>query len=158
MMEKKKDPKLTATDRALIELLRENARRPVSEMADVLGISRTTIKERMDRLKIAGVIKRYTVDVDLGDTATPLGVRAFFYLRLRRPVCHIVFSFIREWPELAACWSTTGDLDMFVLIEAANQNEMERRRDQLARHAEVAQLTTSMVLKTWAERYGMGAA
>ena len=42
--------------------------------------------------------------------------------------------------------------DVIVLVEAADQSIIEDLRDRLARHPEVASLTTTMVLKTWCER------
>jgi Lrp/AsnC family leucine-responsive transcriptional regulator len=41
---------------------------------------------------------------------------------------------------------------MRILIEAADQSQVEQLRDRLARHPEVASLVTTFVLKTWCER------
>ena len=37
-------------DHRLLTLLRENARRPVSTLADALGVSRGTVQNRIDRM------------------------------------------------------------------------------------------------------------
>ena len=52
---------LDATDRALIALLKENARTPVADLARKVGLSRTTVQSRLERLERSGVIARYTV-------------------------------------------------------------------------------------------------
>jgi DNA-binding Lrp family transcriptional regulator len=41
---------IDATDRALLSLLRENARSPVAELARKLKLSRTTVQSRLARL------------------------------------------------------------------------------------------------------------
>jgi len=144
--------KLTEPDKLILELLREDARRTVSEIASIVGVSRPTVRDRMERMQESGVIRRFTVDIDAERIEAPSGVRAMFDLRLRRNVCAIVYSSVKDWPELVGCWSISGSTDMRILIEAANQAEIERLRDRLARHPDIAQLQTTFVLKTWAER------
>ena len=39
------------TDRALIALLQENARAPVATLARRMGLARTTVQARLDRLE-----------------------------------------------------------------------------------------------------------
>ncbi len=52
-----------ATDRALLALLREDARAPTAELARKLGLSRTTVQSRMERLQRQRVITGYTISV-----------------------------------------------------------------------------------------------
>src|SRR5438034_970484 len=48
-------------DRALIARLRDNARAPVAELARALGLSRTTVQSRIERLERTGTVTGYTV-------------------------------------------------------------------------------------------------
>lgn len=48
-------------DSKLIDILKKDARTPASKIADVLGISRMTVKNRMKRLEDLGIIRQYTV-------------------------------------------------------------------------------------------------
>lgn len=136
----------------IIELLRENARRSLTEIASLVGISRPTVNAHIDRLLTAGIITRFTIDVRMPEELRPSGVRAMFDVRLRRNVCGMVYSSISHWSELVSAWSTTGSVDMKVLVEAADQRMIEELRNRLARHPEVATLVTTMILKTWCER------
>jgi len=144
--------KLKPIDLTLIELLREDSRRTVSEMSTITGASRATVKDRIEKMHEGGVIRRFTIDADLARNENAFGIRAFFHLHLRRPVCSIVYQFVKDWPELAGCWSISGNLDMQILVEAATQDEIERLRDKLAKHPEIQTLVTSLILKTWVER------
>lgn len=143
---------LTATDRQLLSMLRQDSRRSISEMAAVLGVSRTTVKERMDRLYESGVIEKFTIKVADAEPTSPTGIRTFFILRLKRPVCPIIFSFVGGWPEVVGCWSISGDIDMMILVDCPTNEEVERLRDKLARHPEVKTLTTTLILKEWCLR------
>ena len=49
------------TDRAILTLLAENARMPVTALAKRLGLARTTVQARLDRMEGAGVIRGYRV-------------------------------------------------------------------------------------------------
>ena len=143
---------LSATARMILEILRENSRASLSEIAATMNISRTTVSYHLDRLVEQGVIRRFTIDIHPDLDVRPSGIRALFDLQLRRNVCGIVFAFISDWKELVSAWSTSGSTDMRILVEAADQILIESLRDRLARHPEVASLTTTMVLKTWCER------
>lgn len=144
--------KLGPTDRMILQLLRENARRSLTEISQLVGVSRPTVRHHVDRLVREKIIRRFTIEIDQSEDDRPSGVRAIFEVRLRRNVCGKVFASISHWSELVSCWSTSGSIDMRVLVEAADQTMIEDLRDRLARHPEVASLTTTMVLKTWCER------
>lgn len=144
--------RLSPTDKMILELLRENGRRSLTEIAAIVGLSRPTVRHHVDKLVREKVIRRFTVDIDALDDTMPSGLRAMFDVRLRRNVCGKVYSSISNWSELVSCWSTSGSVDMRVLVEAADHSIIEELRDRLARHPEVASLTTTMILKTWCER------
>ena len=144
--------RLSPTDKLILELLRENGRRSLTEIASIVGLSRPTVRHHVDKLVREKVIRRFTVDIDPIDETMPQGLRAMFDVRLRRNVCGKVYASISGWSELVSCWSTSGSTDMRILLEAADHSIIEDLRDRLARHPEVASLTTTMILKTWCER------
>lgn len=53
--------KLDEHDLKLINLLRDNARLSISELAKLLGLSRPTVKARLERLEKEGIIQKYTI-------------------------------------------------------------------------------------------------
>lgn len=55
---------LDDTDRTIIRLLLENARRPYSEIADHVALSPPAVADRIDRLETLGVIEGFTLDLD----------------------------------------------------------------------------------------------
>lgn len=52
------------TDREILQLLLEDARRPYSDIADRVGLSAPAVSDRVDRLRDIGLIERFTVDID----------------------------------------------------------------------------------------------
>lgn len=55
---------LDETDMEILTLLGENARRPFSDIGEVVGLSGPAVSDRVTRLEEAGIINRFTVDVD----------------------------------------------------------------------------------------------
>lgn len=49
----------------LVNILRENARTPYVKIAKLLGVSETAVRKRIKKLEKEGVIRRYTVEIDL---------------------------------------------------------------------------------------------
>lgn len=143
--------RLTDTDRAIIGLLRLDSRRTVSEIAARVGVSRTTVKDRIDLLRERGVIRGFTIDV--AETEVPdTHARGFFQLRLNRPVCKLVHASIATWPELLGFWSLAGELDALVLVAAPTAADIDDLRERLGRHPDVKALTTLVVLREWTNR------
>ncbi|MFW5932649.1 MAG: Lrp/AsnC ligand binding domain-containing protein [Candidatus Hadarchaeota archaeon] len=65
-------------DKMIVKMLREDSRRPFTEIAEELDVTEATIRKRVRALEDRGVIKGYTVEVDpkkLGyETVTLLGL------------------------------------------------------------------------------------
>ncbi len=55
---------LDDTDRTIIQLLLENARRPYSDIADHVELSAPAVADRIQRLESLGVIRSFTLDLD----------------------------------------------------------------------------------------------
>lgn len=137
------------TDERLLALLSQNSRRTVSELADLLGLSRQAVQNRIARLTERGVIRRFTIET--GEVGQPARNRVMFTLKLRQATCSSVFAAIRIWPELLQCWSVTGDDDMIVVAEAVGPDDADRMRASLSRHPDVQEVRTAHVLKSWKE-------
>ncbi len=55
---------LDDTDRELLRLLLDDARRPYSELAEHVGLSPPAVSDRIDRLRELGIIRRFTAEID----------------------------------------------------------------------------------------------
>ena len=70
--------KIDEKDEEILKLLIKNSRMPFTEIADEVGVSESTIRNRINDLEEKGVIEKYTIDVDpskIGyETVTILGM------------------------------------------------------------------------------------
>lgn len=55
---------LDETDRRILRLLLENARRPYSDIAERVDLSAPAVSDRIERLQELGVVRAFTVDLD----------------------------------------------------------------------------------------------
>ncbi len=118
-------------DRKILEIITANARVPFKDVAEVCGVSRAAIHQRVQRLTDAGVITGSGYHVDpktLGySTCTYVGVileRGSMYKR--------VVEELRRIPEVVECHFTTGPYTMLVKLYARdNAHLMELLNNRL---------------------------
>lgn len=118
-------------DRKILEIITTNARVPFKDVAEVCGVSRAAIHQRVQRLTDAGVITGSGYHVDpktLGySTCTYVGVileRGSMYKR--------VVEELRRIPEVVECHFTTGPYTMLVKLYARdNAHLMELLNNRL---------------------------
>ena len=65
---------LDDTDMEILELLLADARRPYSDIAETVGLSAPAVSDRVARLREAGIINRFTVDIDRSQLRTGIPV------------------------------------------------------------------------------------
>ncbi|MEM1373646.1 MAG: Lrp/AsnC family transcriptional regulator [Pseudomonadota bacterium] len=109
---------LDATDRALIALLKRDARASVTELAARADLSRVTVAARLKALKERGIIRRYTVEL-----STPVEeevVQATSLMELDLSKADRVHRALRRMPEVVALNTTNGKWALVVQHETAN--------------------------------------
>lgn len=119
---------IDATDRRLIALLQENARRSVADLGRAINLSRTAVHARLARLERDGPIVGYTAV--LRQPATD-GVAALVSLRLGVRPCSLVLDRIRSWPEITTGYSTAGPVDAVLVVEAPSLTALSDLTDRL---------------------------
>ena len=140
---------LDAIDRQLIALLQDNARLSTVALAKAVGLGRSTVQERLQRLENAGVIAQYTVR--LGSGGDPL--QAWLMLRYADGFsCDDVMPLLVAMPQVRLCHSVAGELDLLVLVQVTTPSELADLREQVAAFKGVDDVTTVPVLRTTLDR------
>lgn len=140
---------LDAIDHRLIALLQDNARLSTVALAKAVGLSRSTVQERLQRLESGGVIAQYTVR--LGAGGEPL--MAWLMLRYADGFsCDDVVPLLAELPAVQLCHSVAGDTDLMVLVHAATPGMLADLRERIAGLKGVDDVTTVPVLRTVLDR------
>ncbi|WP_288942496.1 Lrp/AsnC family transcriptional regulator [uncultured Roseovarius sp.] len=116
------------TDRALIDLLAENARTPVATLARKLNLARTTVQARLERLENSGVIQGYTLRLSDSQRA-PLRATALVSIEPRSAPA--VLARLRSLPDVKTVHTTSGRFDLIVGIEAETTEALDDTLDRI---------------------------
>lgn len=141
---------LDTTDRALIALLRENARASTAELARKLGLSRTTIQSRMERLERQRVIAGYTITVP--DELEASLVRAHVMITQVPKQSAAIEVALRKIPEVRVLHSVSGPFDLIAVVAASSIGELDALIDRIGGLDGVERTTSAIVLSTRIER------
>ena len=142
--------RISPADELLLSLLRENARASTAEIARRLGLSRTTVQNRIARLEQAGVIRGYTVRVD--DELERDRIRAHILITLRPKQMNAVVRALQAMHEVRVLYSISGGHDLIALAVTASVGEMDVLTDRIGAIDGVERTTTSIILSTKFER------
>lgn len=119
---------LDETDQALLQALQANARQPVADLARQLGLARTTVVARIERLERTGVIVGYTAR--LGDAArAPLRATALVSIEPRSGPA--VLDRLRSLPAVQVVHTTSGRFDLLVQLAAQTTQELDAALDRI---------------------------
>jgi DNA-binding Lrp family transcriptional regulator len=141
---------LDEVDRALIALLREDARAPTAELARRLGLSRTTVQSRMERLQRQRVITGYTVTVP-DDVELSL-VRAHVLITLAPKQSAAIEQALRRIAQVRVLHSVSGPFDLIAIVAAASIGELDELIDRIGALDGVERTTSAIVLSTRIDR------
>lgn len=141
---------IDATDRKLIAALRENARASTAELGRRLGLSRTTVQSRIERLQRRGIVTGYTVR--LSEAHERGRIRAYVMVTVAPKAARGVEAAIRALPEALALHSVSGGFDLMAVLAAGSVAEMDALIDQIGGLEGVERTTSSIILSTKFER------
>jgi DNA-binding Lrp family transcriptional regulator len=144
------DLALDATDRALLALLRDDARASTAELARKLKLSRTTVQSRMERLQRQRVIAGYTITVP--DELEANLVRAHVLITLAPKRSAAIEIALRRIPEVRVLHSVSGPFDLIAIVAAASIGELDALIDRIGALDGVERTTSAIVLSTRIQR------
>lgn len=132
---------MDAADHRIVELLHEDARRPLKTIAGEVGLARSTVRERIAKLEAAGVILGYRADVRLGGDASPAAIldvqTGGESERLLRT--------LRAMPEVRRCYAMAELGRLLVEIVSDDVADLYRIGDWIAQRPEVDALRVSII-------------
>ncbi len=140
---------LDRTDRSLIALLTNDARRSNKELAAAVGIAPSTCSERLRRLQEAGVFRGFHAAVD--PDALNIGLQAMIAIRLRRHGVDEVGVFQSKalaLPEVIGISHVTGANDFLVHVVVRDAGHLrDLAVSSFTSWPEVAHIETSLIFE-----------
>jgi Lrp/AsnC family transcriptional regulator, leucine-responsive regulatory protein len=136
-----------AVDRQIIDLLRTNARMPISEIARQVGLSGAPVARRIERLETEGIIQGYVAivsEADLGD------LEAFTEIRLNGDThTREIEEIARRVPEVQQYYTIAGDPDGLLRFRVRNVEHLQAVVNAIRQTGIVSGTKTLIVMSAW---------
>lgn len=140
---------LDATDRKILDILRQDGRMPILDLAERVGLSATPCGRRVKRMEEEGVILGYGARID--PRALGLNISVLVAVRLARHGTEGTRQFlsaIATRSEITECLLVTGNTDYMLRVWVHDIDELGSFiRDVLQSIPAVAETTTMVILK-----------
>jgi DNA-binding Lrp family transcriptional regulator len=137
-------------DVELIRLLQANARESISNLARLLGVSRTAAQERLNRLKRLGVIEGFTVKLNPDWNRSQ--ITTFIELVIDPKYAKRVMVALERMSAIKALWSVSGRFDLLAEATASTTENINNLIDDVGNLEGVTRTESAVVLSTKFER------
>ncbi len=137
---------LTEKDRELLALLGENSRIPVATLAKKLGLSRTTVQARIERLEREGVIAGY--GIRLSEQYASSLIRAHILITIAPKALSQVVRALDRLKPVTTLHSVSGSFDLIALLAAPSILELDQAIDEIGNIDGVERTLSSIILST----------
>jgi len=115
---------LDDTDKAILNLLQDDATLPLKTIAERVHVSVATAQRRIQALTDSGVITRQVAIVDPNKVG--FGLTAIVMIEMERsntPMQHRFERLMNAQPRVMSCYEVSGDVDFMLLVSAKNMSD-----------------------------------
>ncbi len=141
---------MNTKDEKLIEILRENARLSVSEIARRLSSSRTATQMRLQKLERNGTIEGYTVRLTSSHLAKRL--QAIVMIKFSPRNRNNIETELCAIPQMTSLYSISGEFDMAGVVSAPSMEKLDRLIDIIGCLDGIEDTKSSIILSTKIDR------
>ncbi|WP_135535717.1 Lrp/AsnC family transcriptional regulator [Halostella pelagica] len=132
---------MDSLDQEILNVLRRDARTPYTEIANEVGTSEGTVRNRVERMTEEGVIERFTVATRTGN------VKAMIEVSVAVDVdTTAVSERIAEWEEVDFVWQVSGEEDVVLIVDASDTQGVNELITQARELEEVVNTKTRLIL------------
>ncbi|MEE9588241.1 MAG: Lrp/AsnC family transcriptional regulator [Hyphomicrobiaceae bacterium] len=142
--------RLTDKDESLLALLKSNARMPVSALARELGLSRSTVQDRLKRLEEGGVIAGYRVQI--ASEVEQALLRALIMIEIAPHASASVIQALKQRPDVEFVYTVSGKFDLIAGVAVRSSEYLDRLLDFVGATDGVVRTESVVVLSTKLDR------
>jgi DNA-binding Lrp family transcriptional regulator len=142
---------MDGTDRKIVALMRENARRSYLDIGGRVGLSAPAVKRRVDRLEADGVIRGYTTVVD--PHAFGWHAEAFVDLYCEGGMSgDAIRRVLKSEPRVASAHTVAGEASALLHVMAEDTKDLELALERIRNTEGITRTVTEVVLSTLFQR------
>lgn len=133
-------------DQRLVTMLRHDARLSISELAQTLGLSRATVRSRIEKMERAGDIIGYTVV--LRSDAVSMPVRGITLIEVEGRMKDRVLDALAGFPEIGAVHTTNGRWDLIAELSTDSLTALDAVLSRIRLIPGITASETNLLLAT----------
>ncbi|RLG60487.1 AsnC family transcriptional regulator [Candidatus Geothermarchaeota archaeon] len=141
-------------DLKILNVLQRDSRSSLRQIAREVGISPATVQTRLKRLEDAGIIKKYTIEIDYDKLGYAFPV--LIDVRVSEGKLFEVEREIAKNPHVLAVYDVTGEFDVTVLAKFKSRKELDAFVKSLQKMKYVERTFTRLILNIILERTNIG--
>jgi len=132
---------MDSLDQEILNVLRRDARTPYTEIAEQVGTSEGTVRNRVERMTEEGIIERFTVATRKGN------VKAMIEISVAVDVdTTAVSERMAEWEEVDFAWQVSGEEDVVLVVDASDTQGVNELITQARELDDVMSTKTRLIL------------
>jgi len=128
-------------DRHILNILRRDARTPYTEIAERVGTSEGTVRNRVDRLTNDGIIERFTVTTRTGNVKAMIEVSVDMNVNTND-----ISERMADWEEVDFVWQVSGENDIVLVVDCVDTQAVNELISQAREMDDVKGTTTRLIL------------
>ena len=131
-------------DRQILDILRRDARTPYTEIADDIGTSEGTVRNRVEQLVSDDVIERFTVATRTGNVKAMVEISVDVNVQTEG-----LTERMAEWTMVDFVWQVSGEEDIVLVVDATDTSSLNDLITRARELEEVVSTKTRLILDEW---------
>jgi DNA-binding Lrp family transcriptional regulator len=128
-------------DREILNTLRRDARTPYTEIAEQVGTSEGTVRNRVEGMVEDGVIERFTVTTRTGNVKAMIEISVAMDVNTDK-----VGKRLADWEEVDFVWQVSGEDDIVLVVDCVDTRAVNELISRAREQEEVEESTTRLIL------------
>ena len=137
---------MDSTDKDLVAILRRNSRESIANLAAKLGISRATVRSRMEKLITSGVIAGFTLR--LREDELPFPVRGITLVKIAGHRTKRITAQLEKSTAIRDIHSTNGKWDLIVELATETLADFDAALAAMREIDGISESETNLLLAT----------
>ncbi|MEM0160106.1 MAG: Lrp/AsnC family transcriptional regulator [Thermoplasmata archaeon] len=146
MKEKTDNEKIDKTDMDIIRILKDDSKKPLEEMSKALGLSKSTIYYRINRLIKRGIIKKFSIVLDNKKLGYDISALCCINIKFKQASIEDIANKLAAINGIESVYSTLGEMDFFVTIVAKSKDELKDTIEKINNLEEIERTSTFFIL------------
>lgn len=131
----------------ILSLLQNNARMSYTEIGQIIGMSSSSVKERIERLEENGIITQYTIKVNNEKLGYPItAIISLSCSGAYTPKEQVIVDMLSEYNQVVECLRISGKNDFLIKVIVSSMEEYKQINNALGKFG---QIETSFVVTSF---------